>query len=125
MPPPNDPPIYACGCGQIFQSQTYVDSRPKSTVFGSAFYAIRFVLSLMYFYLLPDMLAEAEEREAEARQVFNEYDVDNSGEISVGELKPMLLKLGFHDGLIDMEFAKADSDGSGDLSFPEFVTYCK
>jgi len=61
----------------------------------------------------------------EFRRVFEKYDEDNSGEISILELKKMLSDLKFIpiQAMLKEALLVADTSGNGQLDFPEFVTF--
>lgn len=78
-----------------------------------------------------DLVAEADEREAEARVVFHKYDLDGDGVISRDELPFCLAALGAFDGLddtdveevVEREFKRIDANEDGELSFDEFASF--
>jgi len=61
----------------------------------------------------------------QVRVVFEAYDEDKSGDISIGELKPLLLQLGFIPlrAMIAEALRIVDSDGNAELDFEEFVVF--
>ncbi|KAK3285229.1 hypothetical protein CYMTET_7152 [Cymbomonas tetramitiformis] len=76
-----------------------------------------------------DLVTEAEEREATARTFFLKHDTDGSNSIDRSELGFALAELGALDGMddvaveefIEQQFVVLDADGSGSISFPEFI----
>jgi len=60
-------------------------------------------------------------------KVFDEFDTDHSGEISVNELSGMVEALGLNMKASEVKAMKdeADTDKSGDIDFGEFVTALK
>ena len=58
-----------------------------------------------------------------AKEMFKELDTDNSGYIDHGELKKALKNLGIQasDAEVSFLLARADSDGSGELDYREFL----
>lgn len=76
-----------------------------------------------------DLVSEAEEREATARTFFLKHDTNGSGSIDRSELGYALAELAVLDGMddetvddfIEQQFAILDADGSGCISFPEFI----
>merc|ERR1711865_193957 len=61
----------------------------------------------------------------DTRVAFSKYDSDNSGEISIEELNTLLRDLGrrFPPDKLHEAVAKLDKDGSGSLSFDEFLPW--
>lgn len=84
-----------------------------------------FVVVIKKLLTLADMesSSEDEEKKAEAEAVFNAFDEDGSGEISVNELKKALETLGQNptDKEIQQLIKEADEDGSGEIDKDEFV----
>jgi len=104
---PTDPTVraFSCtGCGQIFRAL----EKTKNSSSGSD---------------RDEMLRAAAERERQVRKAFNDFDRDKSGTIERGELGELLKALGFHEGLIDKEFARADANSDGKVDFQEFTAY--
>jgi len=66
------------------------------------------------------------ERE-QCHRVFKEFDIDNSGNISVDELKSLLSELGFIplSNMMKEALAMVDKDGDGELNFPELVQFLR
>lgn len=64
------------------------------------------------------------EERAFIKEIFDLFDVDRSGAISLDELEPLLAALGLK-GLVDADLEKIvekyDLDGSGDIDFEEFL----
>ena len=62
-------------------------------------------------------------RSAFLRQIFSEFDKDGSGEIDKSELKAVFKECGtiLSEAEATKIMAKADADGSGSISFDEFV----
>ena len=68
----------------------------------------------------------------EIRDIFDEYDTDKSGEISPTEMTAMIVEMDL-DSLgvskdeiahfVNEEFERVDTDGSGQISFDEFIVY--
>jgi alpha-tubulin suppressor-like RCC1 family protein len=63
----------------------------------------------------------------ELRAVFDAFDVDGGGDISIGELVPMLAKLGIASERAEVRrlFDQYDDDGNGVLDFDEFCIMAK
>ena len=63
----------------------------------------------------------------ELRVVFDAFDADGGGDISIGELGPMLSKLGIalERDEVRRLFDAYDKDGSGALDFNEFCIMAK
>ena len=66
-------------------------------------------------------------RTAEARQLFDEIDVDGGGTLDRAEIKQLTKRLGnrlsekqLHEAMMEM-----DADGSGEVAFDEFVAWWK
>ncbi|KNC55053.1 calmodulin [Thecamonas trahens ATCC 50062] len=68
------------------------------------------------------LLAPDDERLALMREMFETFDSDSSGEISLTELSALLRSLGFaaDDELVTFMGQAVDVDGSGDIDFDEF-----
>ena len=76
---------------------------------------------------MPDykqMLKEAEEREANVKKVFQQYDLDGGGSIDPGEITCVMEDLGLLNGLktdvtafVAAAFARYDENDDGALSF--------
>ena len=64
---------------------------------------------------------------AKLRAIFNEIDVDMSGQISVAELQGALSKLGYKlpESTIKKILKKVDKDTSGEVDFDEFKEFFK
>lgn len=60
------------------------------------------------------------------RRMFSLIDLDESGKISVDELKRLLYSQGYYPNDTELEemMAEIDSDHSGEIDFEEFVAYC-
>ncbi|GMH46804.1 hypothetical protein TrLO_g5454 [Triparma laevis f. longispina] len=63
--------------------------------------------------------------ERDPREVFDRFDVDNSGEIDRDELKKVFKEIGkdASDREIDRVMTQFDLDGSGDIEFDEFLAF--
>jgi Ca2+-binding EF-hand superfamily protein len=67
----------------------------------------------------------------EFRSIFNSFDIDNSGQMSYGELRYLLGSLVHVDegsgagGALRAALAEVDEDGNKELSFPEFLRLMK
>jgi len=61
----------------------------------------------------------------QVRLVFDEFDDDKSGGISLSELRPLLIELGFIPlrAMIAEALRIVDANGNGDLDFDEFVAF--
>jgi len=61
--------------------------------------------------------------EEEIRQAFKVFDYDDSGTISVAELRKVMSSLGekLTDGEIEAMMREADADGDGEINYEEFV----
>jgi len=59
----------------------------------------------------------------QVREMFNEFDADHSGAVSVDEAKPILRKLGLCDREIEDLIAKHDTNHDGELQYEEFVSF--
>lgn len=55
--------------------------------------------------------------------MFNEFDKDKSGSVSVAEAKPILRKVGLSDEEIEDLVAKHDTNKDGELQYDEFVSF--
>ncbi|KAK9810553.1 hypothetical protein WJX73_000223 [Symbiochloris irregularis] len=75
------------------------------------------------------MMTESRKRECE--NIFNQYDKNRSKALEFEELRSVLADLGMLDGVkpIDLDatttahFAKADVDGDGRITFPDFLAF--
>lgn len=69
----------------------------------------------------------AKDQKAKLRVIFDKFDTDKSGHVSVDELKAMvkMLKLDMSDAAIKKMMADADVDASGQIDFAEFVAIVK
>jgi len=56
----------------------------------------------------------------ELQEMFKGLDLDNSGTLERPELEELMKMLGEPAGRVDDLFARADSDGDGEISFEEF-----
>jgi len=65
----------------------------------------------------------SEERLAEMREVFQIFDVDNSGTLDIGELRDVMKSIGLapDDWEIRAMIAEVDADGSGEIDWSEFL----
>ena len=61
------------------------------------------------------------------REVFDKFDTNRSGYVSMKELKSMInmLKLGLSDAAVQKMMTDSDINGSGEISFEEFVKMLK
>jgi Ca2+-binding EF-hand superfamily protein len=63
--------------------------------------------------------------EAALRELFNEFDTDNSGFITPDNLRQLINDAGYADQVTDDEItelvAKVDTTGDGKISFEEFL----
>jgi hypothetical protein len=61
---------------------------------------------------------------ARLRMVFDKFDTDKSGAVSIAEMKQMVkaLKLDMSDEQVAMLMKEADPDGSGQIEFEEFIS---
>ena len=59
------------------------------------------------------------------KEIFNKFDVDNSGEIDRDELKKVFKEIGkdASDREIDRVMTQFDLDGSGDIEYDEFIAF--
>jgi len=57
------------------------------------------------------------------REMFHEFDKDNSGSISVNEVKVMLRKLNMSDDEIETLVSIHDRNNDGELQYDEFVGF--
>ena len=55
--------------------------------------------------------------------MFQQFDRDNSGAISLRECRRMLRKLNIPETDIEQLMARHDRSGDGELQFEEFVTF--
>eukprot|EP00753_Platysulcus_tardus_P001367 PLAT11303.1.p1 GENE.PLAT11303.1~~PLAT11303.1.p1 ORF type:complete len:444 (+),score=176.33 PLAT11303.1:67-1332(+) len=76
------------------------------------------------------LISAAEEREAETRRVFMKYDTSKNGFIEIEELKQIMVDLTLDDtegdgftAFLEAEFARADKNADGEISYMEFVEY--
>ena len=62
-------------------------------------------------------------RKSELEEAFKEMDKDNSGKLSVDEIKAQYAKLGMQisDDALEKTISKADADGDGKISYAEFL----
>lgn len=74
---------------------------------------------------LDRLTMELDEEEKTIAAAFNRFDVSRTGVLSPNELKFMLSYLGFPNSDADrkMLMSVVDTDGDGDVSFPEFLSY--
>lgn len=56
----------------------------------------------------------------ELQEMFNRFDTDGSGTLERPELEKLMKLMKLPVGRVDDLFAKADSDGDGEISFAEF-----
>lgn len=63
----------------------------------------------------------------ELQKVFDQFDADGDGRISLPELSQVLSSLGSRSSSADLRLAMAeiDSDGDGFISLPEFSAFCR
>ena len=59
--------------------------------------------------------------EEKARQAFEKYDVDKSGNIDKDELKALMIDLGMNKGLNEDQFESDFGAADGKLDYDEFV----
>jgi hypothetical protein len=78
------------------------------------------------------LLAEALDQTSSIRKVFDEYDGDGNGEISLVEMTNMIIEMDLQNlgvtkdevaQYVSDEFERVDKDKSGDISFDEFCEY--
>lgn len=76
-------------------------------------------LSFVYLSQFPQSEAE------EAKLVFDGFDLDGSGSISLQELKNACAKLGvdIEGGQVEHAYYYIDGDGDGNIDFMEFLTF--
>jgi len=55
--------------------------------------------------------------------MFEEFDQDKSGSVSLSEVRPVLVHLGMSDAQIAELIAKYDSNKDGELQYDEFVSF--
>jgi len=55
--------------------------------------------------------------------MFDDLDRDNSGSVSLAEVKPTLMSLGLGDAEIEALVARHDRNKDGELQFDEFVQF--
>ncbi|XP_052105255.1 calmodulin-like isoform X2 [Mytilus californianus] len=67
----------------------------------------------------------SEERKEEIKELFNLFDVDKSGKVSLDELAKIVRGLGENPTEEELKqmFAEVDKDGSGNIDIDEFTTY--
>ena len=57
------------------------------------------------------------------RMMFQEYDKDSNGSVSVKECKKMLRKLAISDSEVEALVMRHDTSGDGELQYDEFVAF--
>ncbi len=69
-----------------------------------------------------DLQAAFDEREAEVRQAFDEFDKDGNGEIDLGEFRALVEALGLtmNPAKAEALFDEIDDDHSGLVGYDEF-----
>jgi len=74
-----------------------------------------------------DSLTKGEASLLELQEAFKVFDADNSGYISVEELKQVLVNISgdVTDEEVHEIFSMCDTDGDGQISFDEFVKLAK
>ena len=55
--------------------------------------------------------------------MFDEFDKDKNGSVSVDEARPILRKLGLSDVDIEALIRKHDTNKDGELQYNEFVSF--
>eukprot|EP00297_Palpitomonas_bilix_P011737 CAMPEP_0113911706 /NCGR_PEP_ID=MMETSP0780_2-20120614/28400_1 /TAXON_ID=652834 /ORGANISM="Palpitomonas bilix" /LENGTH=326 /DNA_ID=CAMNT_0000908343 /DNA_START=327 /DNA_END=1307 /DNA_ORIENTATION=+ /assembly_acc=CAM_ASM_000599 len=66
-----------------------------------------------------------DEQTQELKEIFELYDVDNSGTISLAEIRPILVNCGYEDEEVSKIWKERDKDRSGELEFDEFISLMK
>ncbi|XP_063425823.1 uncharacterized protein LOC134709593 [Mytilus trossulus] len=69
----------------------------------------------------------SEEKKKEIKELFDLFDADQSGTVSLDELAKIVRGLGHNPTEADLKemFAEVDKDGSGHIDINEFTTYCE
>ena len=62
-------------------------------------------------------------RADQIQKMFNEFDKDGSGSVSVSEAKDVLRKLKIPDHEIEALVAQHDKNNDGELQYEEFVSF--
>ena len=62
-------------------------------------------------------------RADQIQKMFNEFDKDGSGSVSVNEAKDVLRKLKIPDHEIECLVAQHDKNNDGELQYEEFVSF--
>lgn len=59
------------------------------------------------------------------RQMFDKYDTDGSGDISITEFRKLCYDMGYYlsDLELDMDIKLLDQDGDGEISYSEFIKW--
>ncbi|XP_071160618.1 calmodulin-like isoform X3 [Mytilus edulis] len=67
----------------------------------------------------------SEEQKKEIKELFDLFDVDKSGTVSLDELAKIVRGLGSNPTEAELKemFAEVDKDGSGNIDIDEFTTY--
>mmetsp|Transcript_10786 Transcript_10786/g.28284 ORF Transcript_10786/g.28284 Transcript_10786/m.28284 type:complete len:134 (-) Transcript_10786:373-774(-) len=93
---------------------------------------LRWFLNCAPFYSFQDIkpLSKKEdvltdEQTQELKEIFELYDVDNSGTISLAEIRPILVNCGYEDEEVSKIWKECDKDRSGELEFDEFISLMK
>ena len=55
--------------------------------------------------------------------MFDEFDQDKSGSVSLSEVRPVLAHLGMSDDQIAELVARYDSNKDGELQYDEFISF--
>ena len=62
------------------------------------------------------------DREEHLKVAFEHFDIDGDGQITRGELRQSLAKMGISDEGIEDIIDEVDKDGSGTIDYNEFCT---
>lgn len=78
------------------------------------------------YLIAMNVIPDKDHKQASMRQVFREFDVDGSGEISKGDLRKVFAEMGrnLSQEEVDRMMANADVDGDGTMNYDEFIESC-
>jgi len=110
----------------MLRSKGYKESDATiKTMFGSVDISGDSKISKEEYLTAMGQMPPKNHQEASMRACFREFDVDSSGTIDAKELKEVINKCG--SNLSDAEVARlvqlVDKDGSGTLSYEEFIAH--